>query len=109
MSERERVMFESPEGVPLKMAENKPRLELVPRFAIEELARVYEAGLNKYSPESWRQFTPEQAQACLLGAALRHLEAYREGERIDAGSGCETLAQAAWNALTLLYHIKRNT
>ena len=98
------VMFFTPEGVPLKMAESKPRLSLVPRFVMEELARVYEYGAEKYQVGSWKHFTWEQAQACLPDAAMRHLVAYCDGETHDPESRLNHLAQCAWNCLTLAYH-----
>ncbi len=94
-------MFTGPDGQPLKMQENKPRLSLVPRQGIEALARVYEVGAQKYGVNSWRSFTPEQVKACLPDAALRHLLAYCDGEEIDAETGLNHLVQVAWNVLTL--------
>lgn len=96
-----KALFTDVQGVPLKMEENKPKLSLVPREGIEALARVYEYGLKKYERDSWRKFTPEQVKDCLPDAALRHLMAYCDGERIDPESGLPHLVQAAWNCLTL--------
>ena len=95
------IMFTSDAGVPLKMEENKPRLSLVPREAVELLAEVYTTGANKYGVDSWREFTPGQAQACLPDAALRHLLAHFAGEEFDKETGLPHLAQCAWNCLTL--------
>jgi hypothetical protein len=101
-----RAMFSTPDALPLKMAESKSRLSLVPRFVIEELARVYEYGAEKYHVGSWKHFTREQAQACLPDAAMRHLVAYCDGETLDPESSLNHLAQCAWNCLTLMYHEK---
>lgn len=96
-------MFTTAEGVLLKMQEHKPPVSLVPRFAIEGLAEVYEYGVKKYQRDSWRQFTPDQAKACLPDAAMRHLLAYNDGEFTDKESGLPHLLQCAWNCLTLYY------
>jgi len=101
------VLYESSMGKPLKMAEGKPKVSLVPRSAIEQLARVYEYGLQKYHRNSWREFTLEQALATFQDAAGRHLLAYNDGEEIDPESGLPHLAQAAWNMLTLLYYLEK--
>jgi len=95
------AMFTDTAGTPLKMAEGKAKLSLVPLEAVEALARVYEHGLVKYERDSWRKFTPEQASACLPDAALRHLLAYCSGEVLDPDSRLPHLAQVAWNCLTL--------
>lgn len=97
----DQVMFSDQMGIPLKMQENKPRVSLVPREAIEGLARVYEYGLTKYSRNSWRNFTTEQAVDCLADAAMRHQLAYQDGEEYDHGSHLHHLLSAAWNLLTL--------
>lgn len=101
------VMYTSDDGQALKMAEQKPRLSLVPRFVMEELALVYAYGADKYAPGSWQRFTYAQAAGCLPDAALRHLMAYCDGEVIDPESGLPHLVQCAWNCLTLDYHAKR--
>lgn len=95
------AMFQTSDGVPLKMEEHKPKLSLLPRKGLEELAKVYEFGLTKYSRDSWREFTPEQAKACLPDAALRHLMAYCDGEEIDVATGLPHLMQVVWNCMTL--------
>ena len=95
------AMFTSDSGVPLKMAELKPRLSLVPRKLIENMAKVYEYGMVKYSRDSWRKFTPEQVNECLPDAAFRHLLAYLDGEEIDPESGLHHLDQCAWNCQTI--------
>ena len=97
-----RAMFTADDGQPLKMAESKPRVALVPRQLIENLARVYEVGALKYGENSWRQFTPEQVNACLPDAAMRHLLAYLDGEEFDPETKLPHLACCGWNVLTIL-------
>jgi hypothetical protein len=99
--EQIKAMFTDDSGVPLKMAEHKPKISLVPKEGIEGLARIYEYGLEKYQKNSWRKFTPEQALECLPDAGLRHLLSFCDGEEIDPDSGLPHLLQAAWNCITL--------
>lgn len=103
MTEREMIhaMFSDPAGTPLKMQENKPKVSLVPRQLIENMARVYEYGLKKYERDSWRKFTPEQVKECLYDSALRHLLAFLDGENTDPESGLHHLDQCAWNCQTI--------
>lgn len=95
------AMFTDDSGQSLKMLEHKLKLSLVPRKLIENMAKVYEYGLVKYSRDSWRKFTPEQANECLPDAAFRHLLAYLDGEEIDPESGLHHLDQCAWNCQTI--------
>ncbi len=96
------AMFADVSGKPLKMAENKPRLSLVPYEVKSALASVYAYGAQKYHRDSWRSITAEQAKAFMADAAERHLSLHNSGEIIDPESGLPHLAQAAWNCLTLL-------
>jgi hypothetical protein len=102
------AMFADETGAPLKMQENKPRVSLVPREAIEGLARVYEYGLTKYSRDSWRNFTPEQARDCLADAGMRHQLRFNSGETYDKESGLHHLLSAAWNLITTYIILKES-
>lgn len=108
--EREAIkaMFSDDSGQPLKMAENKPRLSLVPYEAKAALAAVYEYGAQKYYRDSWRSITPDQAKEFMSDAAERHLSKHNSGEIVDPESGLPHLAQAAWNCLTLLVLTRGN-
>lgn len=69
-----------------------------------ELARdvvpVLEYGLGKYSEGGWRSV--DNARKRYLNAALRHLAAYADGERLDPESGLHHVAHAACSVLFLL-------
>lgn len=90
----------------LKRNEHKTMLTLVPPEFIEEQAKVFEYGLQKYERNSWRNFTPEQATSCLPDAALRHLYAWMKGEIFDPDSGLPHLQSAAWNILVTDFHTR---
>ena len=104
MTSHFKTLHEDANGTPLKLSEGKPKVSLVPKFAVTELALVYEYGLKKYERDSWKKFTAEQAKDCLLDAGYRHLLEYLDGNEIDEASGLPHLVQVAWNCLTLHYH-----
>lgn len=69
--------------------DGKGRFDLLPFYAIQRLARVYENGARKYKPNNWRLGQPTSRY---LDSALRHLA--------KAGAGWKDedhLAQAMWN------------
>jgi hypothetical protein len=87
-----------------KADDGKIRMELLPMDALVEVARVLTHGAKKYAPNNWQE-VPE-AKERYTGALLRHLAAWRCGERIDGESGDDRLrhiAQVACNALFLLW------
>ena len=83
--------------------DNKPRMELLPLYspAIEELCRVYEAGIEKYGRDTWQNL-PEGYDR-YQGAMLRHLAAHQSGEERDQETGCLHLAQVIWNAIAMTH------
>lgn len=74
-----------------KDTRGKPKLGLVPRAAMEEMAKVREFGIEKYKDdEMWRQ-VPESD---FIHATLRHIFKYLDGENIDPESNLEHLSHA---------------
>lgn len=82
-------------------ADGKPRWELLPLDAIEEIVRVYTMGAEKYADDAWK--TIPDAHRRYLAALFRHIAAYERGERKDKESGLSHLAHAAWNAIAILW------
>lgn len=82
-------------------ADGKPRWELLPLDAIEEIVRVYTMGAEKYADNAWK--TIPDAHRRYLAALFRHIAAYERGERKDKESGLSHLAHAAWNAIAILW------
>ncbi len=79
--------------------EGKIRYELIPAFALEQLALAYTYGAQKYSDDNWRKgFSWRKT----IGSLLRHVYKWARGEKLDDESNCHHLAMAAWNAFTLL-------
>jgi hypothetical protein len=78
----------------------KRRYDLVPPVALAAVADVLTFGAEKYDPENWRR-VPD-APRRYLAAIMRHVEAYRAGERLDPESGLHHLAHAVTCALFVI-------
>ena len=79
----------------------KPRMDLLPFEALEEVAKVLTFGAEKYADNNWQKV--DCAEARYTAALLRHLVAIRRGEKRDAESGLLHAAHMATNALFLLW------
>jgi len=79
----------------------KPRFDLVPPWALNEVAAVLAFGAAKYDANNWRKVEPGQRWR-YSAAALRHVYAWLRGERLDPESGCHPLAHAVCCLLFLL-------
>jgi hypothetical protein len=77
----------------------KPRLTLVPRQIIWDIAAVRAYGNQKYGdPENWRQVEPQRYRDALM----RHLMAYLDDPKsVDSESGLPHLWHLACNAAFL--------
>jgi hypothetical protein len=76
----------------LKYDQDKPRYDLIPPYAIDDLAKVLTFGAEKYAPNSWRNV--ENALERYRAALLRHTFAIQRGELIDEESGLPHSAHA---------------
>lgn len=81
--------------------DHKVRMELLPWNELEEIAKVYTAGANKYGPNKWQNL-PDGYQR-YKGAMLRHLTEVEKGNDVDPDTGCLHAAQIAWNAIAMLH------
>ena len=79
----------------------KPRMDLLPFEALEEVAKVLTLGARKYSDNGWQNV--ENAESRYLAALLRHLAARERGEKFDTESGLLHAAHMATNALFILW------
>lgn len=89
-----------------KNDQGKTRLELLPTAPLSMIAEVLDFGTKKYAAHNWRKGFD---QSRLIGAALRHIMAYNEGEDLDPESGLSHMAHAGCCVLFLLEQIARNT
>lgn len=76
----------------LKYDFDKPRYDLLPANAIEELAKILTFGANKYAPNSWQAV--DNGLERYRAALLRHTFAIQRGELIDSESGLPHSAHA---------------
>lgn len=70
---------------------DKPRMDLLDPYAIEQLSHVLTFGAKKYDAHNWRKGI---AKGRLIAAALRHLFAYLRGEDKDPETGLSHAAHA---------------
>ncbi len=83
----------------IKHDEGKPRLDLLPTKALEEVSKVLAFGADKYGDYNWMK---GMRWTRLSAACLRHLFAWMRGERSDEESGISHLSHAACCILFLI-------
>ena len=83
--------------------EGKLRYDLFEPFAMQELARVFTKGAEKYAPRNWEL---GMSWTSVLASLERHKEAFKRGEDYDPETRCLHAAHIAWNALALLSYYK---
>lgn len=83
----------------VKFDADKPRMDLLDAYAIEELAKVLAFGAKKYDAHNWRKGI---TKGRLIAAALRHLFAYLRGENVDPETGLSHVAHAMCCCMFLL-------
>jgi hypothetical protein len=82
-----------------KLDDGKPRWDLLPFDAVNDVAVVLDYGARKYAARNWEKGL---RHGRLLAAALRHLGAWGMGRDLDDESGLPHLAHAACCVLMLL-------
>lgn len=87
-------------GQGLKTDAGKPRWDLIPPFALQDVAAVLEFGARKYAPDNWRKV--EGARWRYLRAGIGHTFAVLRGERLDSESGLPHLAHAICSLMFVL-------
>ena len=82
----------SPHGEAVKHDQGKVPYDLLPTSALHGVAEVLGFGAKKYAPNNWRK---GMGWSRLVGAALRHLTAWNDGEDKDPESNLSHLKHAA--------------
>lgn len=85
----------------IKYDYDRLRWDLLPMECVEEIVKIYSFGSKKYSDNSWQNV--ENGRERYYAALMRHLVAWRKGERIDPESGELHISHMAWNAIALIY------
>lgn len=99
MSDYEPRIKMSPRPEGLKYDDGKPLLALVPARALEEEAKVWTFGANKYGTWNWKKGL---VITRIMSALLRHAFAIMRGEDIDPESGCHHAAHIRCCAAMLI-------
>ncbi len=88
----------------LRFDAGKPRYELIPADALEELAKVYAAGALKYGDDNWLK---GMSWGRCFGSLMRHAWKFWRGLDIDEETGCHHMMLAAWNCIALFVYARR--
>jgi len=91
-----------------KNDKDKVRMELLDPDFIIGTAEVLTFGAKKYEAENWKKATGKDI-ARYEGAILRHLMAYRKGEKIDPETGLSHLYHISCNTMFLAYFDRHRT
>lgn len=84
----------------MKFDRDKPRMDLIDAFALEELAKVLTFGAVKYAPNNWRKGI---TFGRLLAASFRHLVAILRGQDRDEETGLYHAAHLMCCAMFLVW------
>lgn len=90
----------------IKNDAGKPPLSMIPREALEEMARAFAYGAAKYSRGNFRKSGMKWSR--LTDAALRHIAAFANGEWTDPESGNSHLSHALASLAMLAFQAKHH-
>ena len=88
-------------GKGVKYDGEKPRFSLLPLKPLMSVVEVLELGARKYAPDNWKKV--ENAQDRYFDALMRHMIAWKTGEKYDPETGLNHLAHAACSVLFMLW------
>lgn len=88
----------------MKFDGGKPRYELIPWEAVDQVAWVLTFGAEKYEEDNWQR-VPSGVKR-YLGSAFRHLTDHAKGELLDPQSKMPHLAHAGCCVLFLLWLLR---
>lgn len=90
-------------GQGLRHNQGKNRHDLLPAWALNEVAKVFTAGANKYADRNWEL---GMSWGKCLASLKRHLNAFERGIDFDHETGLLHMSHIATNALFLLQYYK---
>ena len=85
----------------MKFDSDKPRHSLLPKGAVNSVIEVLEFGAKKYSANNWQEV--ENAKERYYNAAMRHIDLWWNGEKLDSETNIHHLAHAATNLFFLMW------
>ena len=85
----------------IKHDSDKPRFDLIPADALEEVAKVYTVGAKEYGDRNWELGLN---YGRLFRAMMSHSWAWWGGERDDSKNKLHHLTSVVFNALALLHY-----
>lgn len=91
-------------AVGLKYDIDKPRHSLLPKGSVNSVVAVLEFGAKKYDVDNWQKV--DNARDRYYNAAMRHIESWWSGEKLDKETGIHHLAHAATNLFFLMWFDK---
>lgn len=78
------------------------RFDLIPVEALQEVARLYGFGAQKYEAHNWRKgYEWSKSYASMM----RHATGFWAGEDIDPETGCSNLAGVIFHAMALMVFV----
>jgi hypothetical protein len=84
----------------VKFDTEKPKWSLVPKGVMQQVVEVLTYGSKKYTPDNWMYVEKSR----YYDALLRHVDAFHNGEKVDAESGKHHLAHALCCLMYMLWH-----
>jgi len=87
----------------LRYNDGKTRHDLIPAFAVEQMARVFTIGAEKYNPGNWLK---GMEWSKVLASMKRHINAFERGEDFDQETGLLHMAHAMTNAAFLIEYYR---
>ena len=97
------VIIDEAEQLGIKHDGDKPRMDLLDAYAIEQLAQVLTFGAQKYAAHNWRNGL---SYGRLIAAAFRHMFAFLRGESHDPETGLPHPAHAMCCMMFLVWMMK---
>lgn len=86
--------------------QGKMRWSLLPLGPLENVVAVLNIGAAKYGAGNWQNL--DDFKDRYLDAAMRHIVAWRRGEKLDRDSGLPSLAHAVCCLLFLMWNDDRD-
>lgn len=84
-----------------KFDSEKLRWDLLDIESVEDLVKILTFGASKYEANNWQKV--DNATERYYAALMRHLVAWRKGEKIDPESGYNHLAHVFCNTMFLIW------